>query len=77
MPVFWPGEFHGPYSPWTCIEVDTTERLSLSFQSSLFLCYRWKSDLYQVYTAFHHTIYHIDHRAKKKSQRKCDKLWIL
>ena len=29
-PVFWPGEFHGPYSPWGCKESDTTERLSLS-----------------------------------------------
>ena len=29
-PVFWPGEFHGLYSPWGCRESDTTERLSLS-----------------------------------------------
>ena len=28
--VFWPGEFHGLYSPWGCKESDTTERLSLS-----------------------------------------------
>ena len=27
-PVFWPGEFHGPYSPWCCKELDTTERLN-------------------------------------------------
>ena len=27
-PVFWPGEFHGPYSPWGCKESDTTEQLS-------------------------------------------------
>ena len=67
-PVSWPGEFHGLYSPWTCKESDTTEQLSLSFQFSLFLCYRWKSDLYQVYTAFHLTKYPIDHRTKKKSQ---------
>ena len=26
-PVFWPGEFHGLYSPWGCKELDTTERL--------------------------------------------------
>ena len=31
-PVFWPGEFHGQYSPWDCRESDTTERLSLHFQ---------------------------------------------
>ena len=29
-PVFWPGEFHGLYSPWGCTESDTTERLSVS-----------------------------------------------
>ena len=28
--VFWPGEFHGLYSPWGRKESDTTERLSLS-----------------------------------------------
>ena len=30
--VFWPGEFHGLYSPWGCKESDTTERLSLSLK---------------------------------------------
>ena len=29
-PVFWPGEFHGLYSPWGRKELDMTERLSLS-----------------------------------------------
>ena len=28
-PVFWPGEFHGLYSPWDCKESDMTEQLSL------------------------------------------------
>ena len=27
-PIFWPGEFHGLYSPWGCKESDTTEWLS-------------------------------------------------
>ena len=27
-PVFWPEEFHGPYSPWDCKELDMTEWLS-------------------------------------------------
>ena len=27
-PVYWPGGFHGLYSPWGHIESDTTERLS-------------------------------------------------
>ena len=30
-PVFWPGEFHGLYSPRGCKELDTTERLSFFF----------------------------------------------
>ena len=28
-PVFWPGEFHGLYSPWAHKESDTTEKVSL------------------------------------------------
>ena len=28
-PVFWPGEFRGLYSPWSCKESDMTEWLSL------------------------------------------------
>ena len=28
--VFWPGEFHGLYSPWGRRELDTIEHLSLS-----------------------------------------------
>ena len=30
IPAFWPGEFHGLYSPWGRKELDTTEKLSLS-----------------------------------------------
>ena len=30
IPVFWPGEFHGLYSPYGCKESDTTEQISLS-----------------------------------------------
>ena len=29
-PVFWPGEFHGLHSPWSCKESGTTEQLSVS-----------------------------------------------
>ena len=32
-PVFWPGEFHGLYSPWGLKESDMTERLSQASQS--------------------------------------------
>jgi len=39
-PVFWPGEFHGLYSPQTCKESDTSERLSLSLYTfSFHICY--------------------------------------
>ena len=34
-PVFWPGEFHGLYSPWGYKELDTTEQLSLHSQVAL------------------------------------------
>ena len=40
--VFWPREFHGPYSPWGCKESDTTEWLSLHFMVVLFLDF-WKT----------------------------------
>ena len=33
-PVFWPGKFHGLYSPQACKELDTTEQLSLSLGNS-------------------------------------------
>ena len=33
--VFWPGEFHGLYSPWGHKESDKTKRLSLFFHFSL------------------------------------------
>ena len=37
-PVFWPGEFHGLYSPWARKESDMTERLSLSGYGTLKFC---------------------------------------
>ena len=37
--VFWPGEFHGLYSPWGRKESDTTERLSLHFIQNVFSQY--------------------------------------
>ena len=36
-PVFWPGEFHGMYSPWGCKESDTTKQLSLSYIQSILI----------------------------------------
>ena len=46
-PVFWPGEFHGLYSPWGCKESDKTEQLSLSLLPMpvislfAFTCFLW------------------------------------
>ena len=38
-PVFWPGEFHGLFSPWGPKELDMTERLSfISFVSVYLKC---------------------------------------
>ena len=35
-PVFWPGEFHGQYSPWGLKESDKTEWLTLySYQAEM------------------------------------------
>ena len=34
-PVFWPGKFHGLYSPWSHKESDTTEGLSLTPKDTL------------------------------------------
>ena len=34
-PVFWPGEFHGLYSPWGHKQSDTTERPSLHYEMNL------------------------------------------
>ena len=59
--VFWPGEFHGQYSPWGRKELDTTEWLSLHFSqtehvkntsshhvNALFTIYRWSPILLRV-----------------------------
>ena len=35
--VFWPGQFHGLYSPWGHKESNTTEQLSLHFTTLLLL----------------------------------------
>ena len=52
-PVFWPGEFHGLYSPWGCKESDTTEQLSLGRPviSELRLCKLEKRRFLQKATA--------------------------
>ena len=73
IPVFWPGELHGLYSPWGRKESDTTEQLSLFFLQPLLnthtqshilrhahthtQCY---TDIYskiQMHTNIHFTLY--------------------
>ena len=75
IPVFWPGELHGLYSPWGRKESDTTEQLSLFFLQPLLnthtqshilrhahthtQCY---TDIYskiQMRTNIHFTLYYI------------------
>ena len=34
-PVFWPGEFHGLYSPWGHKKLDMSERVSLSISQQV------------------------------------------
>ena len=36
-PAFWPGEFHGLYSLWGRNEWDTTEQLSVSHPSNIYI----------------------------------------
>ena len=52
MPVVWPGEFHGLYSPWGHKESDMTEWLSLTLLLKLipfcFTCSRNFSTVYLV-----------------------------
>ena len=47
-PVFWPGEFHGLYSPWDCKESDTTERLSLHFREAVEHRGAWRATVHGV-----------------------------
>ena len=42
-PIFWPGEFHGLYSPWAHRESDMTEQLSLSLSWQIWLAAAAKS----------------------------------
>ena len=54
-PGFWPGEFHGLYSPWGCKESDTTERLSLrSLRIPLWWSWRSRPQAARLFLSFNH-----------------------
>ena len=50
-PIFWPGEFHGLYSPWCLKELDATEQLSLSLHIYIYThtMYAFQVILYFIY----------------------------
>ena len=57
-PVFWPGEFHGLYSPWSHEESDTTEWLSLHFTFLFFFYFLinyWNITALQCCVSFRYT----------------------
>ena len=43
LQYFWPGEFHGLYSPWGHKESVVTERLSLSLHKTFIKHFLWNS----------------------------------
>ena len=59
-PVFWPGEFHGLYSPWGHKESDTTEGLSLSlpmlYSRTLLFIYSMYNNLHLIIPNSHYNL---------------------
>ena len=51
-PVFWPGEFHGPYIPWNYKESETTERTSLSLSFNV-MTLIWTDSTSHLYDSDH------------------------
>ena len=59
-PVFWPGEFHGLYSPWSHKESDRTERLSLSvYLRDILICLDVKLIQYESYYSVFYPFFNI------------------
>ena len=52
MLVFWPGEFHGLYSPWGRKELDTTEQISLHLGYKLKTAPETSFTQVQIYICF-------------------------
>ena len=56
-PVFWPGEFHGLYSPWVHKELDTTEWLSLTRSlMNLLSQVNWNLNLHSLWLFSEHLL---------------------
>ena len=53
-PVFWPGEFHGLYSPWGCKESDMTEQLSWYLSYSIEY---WAFSVWLISFSITHLVY--------------------
>ena len=59
-PVFWPGEFHGLYSPWGHKESDTTERLALPlYLRDILMCLDIKFIQYESYYSVFYPFFNI------------------
>ena len=69
-PVFWPGEFHGRYSPWGRNELDTTEWLSLSqfFLRSINYTSSHLNDLFEILSRSADTFYLLEQQKRIKRQ---------
>ena len=72
-PVFWPGEFHGLYSPWVCKELDTTEWLSLSLLHGFCACIHTCAYAYPGTWLYHFNCHRLL-RKQKRSQHANVKL---
>ena len=78
--VFWPGEFHGLYSPWGWKELDTTQGLSLSvYNFTLQRIQTYKKDwCLQISTYFHRQCYlQIDTCHLHLQRSNCELLQLL
>ena len=73
-PVFWPGEFHGLYSPWGPKELDTTEWLSLSLWGCLYvwICIKYITNENLMYSPGNSTWSSVETQMGRKSPKRGD-----
>ena len=69
-PVFWPGDFHGLYSPWGHKELGLTERLSLSENSyccmRLYICNRSLNCFLNIHRGMYNAVAWVIYEVKSK-----------